>query len=162
MRRSRDPATRPATRAATAIIALALSAALLPACAGPDPAESGPRIDRGEFIEVVVALRDATIDLEQRDSVPAGRFEELRDSILAAHGIDGVELYAFVNAHPDLKYQKALWDSINRRLRRPLEAQDVTGRDSVLLDSLERVVRPPNREDAMERMRPDRKRPDRR
>ena len=161
MRRSRDSATRPATRTAAAIT-LALSAALLPACAGPDPAGSGPKIDRDEFVEVMVALRHATIDLEQQDSVPEGRFEALRDSILAAHGIDGVELYAFVTAHPDLEYQEALWDSINRRLKRPLEAPDVTGRDSVLPDSLERVVRPPKREDGMERMRPDQRRPDRR
>lgn len=161
MRRSRDPATRPTTRTAAATLALALSAALLPACAGPDPAESRLKVDRGEFIEVMVAIRDATLELERQDSVPEGRFEELRDSILAAHEVDRAELYAFVNAHPDLEYQEELWDSINRRLMRPLKAPDVTAGDS-LADSVGTLPQRPKRGDAMERMRPDRTRPDQR
>lgn len=147
-------AARPApASAAAALVVAALSAGLLSACDGSDPAGSRLGIDRGEFIEVVVALRDAKFDLEQQDSVPEGRFEELRDSVLAAHGVESAELYAFVSAHPDLEYQEALWDSINRRLKRPLMAP--AGTDPVLPDTTAGRRQVPRPGDAV-RLEPDR------
>ncbi len=99
-----------------------LLALLLAACGGePDPASSENRLTRAEFIDAVVALRTAEIDLRLRfdeDSVIEARFERLRDAILSSRGITAGQLHAFIDRHPDLAYQEALWDTISERLKR--------------------------------------------
>ena len=136
---------------------LVLIGVLLSGCdLGSDPASTRPALTRGQFIEVMVALRDAKIDLELADNVPEGRFQEVRDSILAAHRVQEAELFAFVNAHPAIEYQAELWDSINRRLKRPLQLPAVEGRRSTLPDSVGELQQPP-KPDAIERQGPTRR-----
>lgn len=106
---------------------LALLCVLTPVAAcGVSGSESGQAVlTRSEFIDVMVALRSTRLDLEGLrelpDSVRESRFVERRDSILRERDITEEELYAFVARHPDLEYQKEVWDTISERLRRPLD-----------------------------------------
>lgn len=97
-------------------------ALLLSACGGePDPSSAETGLTRAEFIEVMVALRTAEIDLQlrfERDSVIEARFEPVRDAILSSRGITAGQLHAFIDRHPDLEYQETLWDTISERLKR--------------------------------------------
>ena len=99
-----------------------LLALLVAACGGePDPASSDTALTRAEFIDVVVALRTAEIDLRHRfdeDSVIEARFEPLREAILSSRGITAEQLHAFIDRHGELDYQEALWDTISERLKR--------------------------------------------
>lgn len=108
-------------------IAFLAAAALLVGCGQP-AARPGPALTRHEFIDVVVAIRRAELDLERSvedgDSV-AARFHALRDSIMAAHGTTQEELYEFLEHHTDLEYMDAVWDSIKEGLKRPLRSQEL-------------------------------------
>jgi hypothetical protein len=101
-------------------LALALLGPAL-ACAGPDPAASGPGLTRSQFIEAVVAIRDAELAVARADSAQA-LFEARRDSILAAHGTTEAELRLFLERHSELAYMEEVWDSITQRLKRPIES----------------------------------------
>ena len=108
-------------RAAAAVLGCAL---VLTGC-GRQPAESeSAPLTAAEFIDVMTELRDARLDLEGlgrlADSVVQVRYEEQRDRILEQRGITREDLHAFLDANPDLEFQTMLWDSITRRLKRPL------------------------------------------
>ncbi|MDX1674426.1 MAG: hypothetical protein R3314_06515 [Longimicrobiales bacterium] len=128
------------------------------ACGRPDPAEANA-MTRSQFIDVVVALRDARLDLESQpelaDSVLEARYGEERDRILERHGITAGDLYAFVALHPELGYQTEVWDSITHRLKRPLATPEP---DDVEVDS---QAGPPDlpspRPGALPRLGPDKK-----
>lgn len=81
---------------------------------------------RDQFIDVVVAIRRAELDLEgegeEGDSLSVP-FQVRRDSILAAHGTTREELYEFLERHTDLRYMDAVWDSITQGLKRPLRSR---------------------------------------
>ena len=116
------PGSAAAVRVLGGVLLLAVLAVAL-ACGRPDPAEARV-MTRSEFIDAVVALRDARLDLEAleqlSDSVIEARYAEQRDRILERQGITPGDLYAFVAMHPDLEYQTEVWDSITHRLKRPL------------------------------------------
>lgn len=95
---------------------LTLLLAVLGAAGCADERDRAPEgLTRSEFIEVVVALRNAEIELEAPDSVYEARFRTRRDSILDAHGTTQRALYEFLNRHPDLQYMDAVWDTITQR-----------------------------------------------
>lgn len=105
-----------------ALGALAAVAAALVACGDGAEPQAGPSITRAQFIDAVVALRNAETDLDREtddDSVLAVRYEAARDSILAAQDVTSAELEAFLAHHDDLDVQDALWDTIAERLKRP-------------------------------------------
>lgn len=127
---------------------LALLAPIL-ACAGPEPAGSRAELTRAEFIEVVVALREAELAvafLEPGTSEAAADsaqavFEARKDSILAAHGTTEAALYSFLERHSRLAYMEEVWDSIGQRLKRPIGVPSPT--DSVIdVDAGERAKPP--------------------
>lgn len=91
------------------------------ACGDSEPGASAPGLTRSEFVDVVVALREAerTVQAEAPQDSADARFEERKDSILAAHGTTITELEEFLAFHADLAYQDALWDTITQRLKRP-------------------------------------------
>lgn len=103
-------------------------------CGEPDPAESTIDLTRGEFVDVVVALRDAQLAAEVRDSGSTARFEQKRDSILTAYQVTEAELHEFLERNRDLEVMVEIWDSITQRLKRPLAqpgASPATAEDSV-------------------------------
>ena len=102
------------------LMTLLLAVSGMAGCGGErDRAPEG--LTRAEFIDVVVALRNAELDLEAPDSVFEERFRERRDSILDAHGTTQNELYEFLEQHTDIQYMDAVWDTITERLKRPGE-----------------------------------------
>lgn len=119
--------TRPPIRSSTGpsgpgrLVALLVLATPLLGCGEPEPTGSDAGLTREEFVQVVVALRDAELDVEaqlEQDSADV-LFEARKDSILAAYETTESELHAFLARHPDLEYQDALWDTIAQRLKRP-------------------------------------------
>lgn len=74
-----------------------------------------------EFIEVIVALREAEMALARTDSAGEA-FERRRTEILDRHGVTQEDLREFVRqTAPDLARTTALWDSISHRLRTEAE-----------------------------------------
>jgi hypothetical protein len=112
-----------------------------------DPAGGpGPALTRAEFIDVVVAIRRAELDLERSDEPgdsAAVLFQARRDSILAAHGTTPEELYEFLEQHSDLHYMDGVWDGITQGLKRPLRSRDLPPEPEG--DSVWRQGRPPTR-----------------
>ncbi|MFO7892993.1 MAG: hypothetical protein R6U63_04600 [Longimicrobiales bacterium] len=91
-------------------------------CAEPDAVASAAELTRSEFIDVVVALRTAEIELRDELDDPSAldaRYQAAKDSILEAHGVHAGELYAFLELNRDLQTQDEVWDSIAQRLKRP-------------------------------------------
>ena len=138
--------TRPTTqRPGLGLLALVLGAA---ACGGSEPAAAGG-LTRAEFVDVVVAVRQAELDGPadvDQDSADV-LFEERKDSILAAHGVTEADLERFLAAHADVDFQDALWDTITQRLKRPIRDPAVYGPAPDTApnrepDGLERPVRP--------------------
>lgn len=108
---------------------LLILAAPLMGCGGPEPTSSQTGLTREDFVEVVVALRDAEIDAQARleqDSADV-LFEARKDSILAAHETTESALHEFLAQHADLEYQDALWDTITQRLKRPVHDPTAPG-----------------------------------
>ena len=91
-----------------------------------EPAEPETAVTRSEFIEIMVGLREAAYEVQLLDSADL-RFAERRDSILATYETTEEELRSFLDAHPELEYQKELWDSITRRLKRPTVRPETRG-----------------------------------
>jgi hypothetical protein len=98
---------------------LALLAA--PACTDGDPTAQPASLSRGEFIEIMVALREAEWEASEeqapRDSVQM-EFERRKAEILARYGATEADLHAFLERN----YQRPgfmgeVWDSIAKRLR---------------------------------------------
>lgn len=111
------------------LVALLVLAAPLLGCGEPEPTGSDAGLTREEFVEAVVALRDAELDVQARleqDSADV-LFEARKDSILAAYETTESELHAFLARHPDLEYQDALWDTITQRLKRPVHDPTAPG-----------------------------------
>lgn len=120
MLQHRSPLARSIARSALTAVATAA----LAACGDGAEPDAGPPITRTQFIDAVVALRTAEIDLDREipdDSVLAVRFAAARDSILEARNVTAAELRAFLAHHQDLDVQNALWDTIAERLKRPRE-----------------------------------------
>lgn len=128
-------------------ITLLGSVALLVGCSEP-AGTANPAMTRDEFIDVVVAIRRVELDLEgteeEGDTVTA-LFQARKDSILAAHGTTGDELYEFLERHTDLHYMDAVWDSITQRLKRPLRSRELPPEPEE--DDAERQGWPPTRPD---------------
>lgn len=105
-----------------------LGAAVLVVGCGEPVGRSTPALTRDEFIDVVVAIRRAELDLERTglegDTV-ATRFQARRDSILAAHGTTGEQLNEFLEHHTDLDFMDGVWDSITQGLKRPLRSREL-------------------------------------
>ncbi|MFP4622787.1 MAG: hypothetical protein ACLFRX_01280 [Gemmatimonadota bacterium] len=98
------------------LVLLALMAAL-PGCEAGGTADPEEGLSREEFVEVVVALREAERDLPS-DSTAPERFAEVKAEILAEHDVTEVELRAFLEGQDeDLARLQELWDTINRRLK---------------------------------------------
>lgn len=111
--------------------ALLGAAAIVVGCGEP-AGSSGPALTRDEFIGVVVAIRQAELDLErtgEEGDTLAARFQARRDSILAAHGTTREELYEFLEHHTDLHYMDGVWDSITQDLKRPLWNRELPEED---------------------------------
>jgi Ser/Thr protein kinase RdoA (MazF antagonist) len=98
---------------------LALLAAA--ACTDGDPTAQPTGLSRGEFIEIMVALREAEWEASEgqtpRDSVQM-EFEGRKAEILARYGAAEGDLHAFLERN----YQRPgfmgeVWDSIAKRLR---------------------------------------------
>jgi hypothetical protein len=93
----------------SALICLALAAGLA-GCSDPPPEET---ISRERFIEVYVALRSEA----HSPDAPGEIDPEVRDRILAEHGVEAEELIHFVEVHgEDLQYMFEVWSEVEERL----------------------------------------------
>ncbi|HSH45923.1 MAG TPA: hypothetical protein VK966_08710 [Longimicrobiales bacterium] len=93
---------------------------LLAACGGQADQPETPLTDQ-EFVEVIVALRTAEMELPEGDSADV-RFQERRAEILERHGTTPEELREFVRLKAaDLPGMTELWDTISTRLRTEAE-----------------------------------------
>lgn len=105
---------------------VATAALLVPtlACFERDRAGDRAQLTRQEFIDVVVAIREAELAVEalhlEPDSVQA-LFEARRDSILTAHGTTETALRTFLDRHSELAYMEGVWETITQRLKRPID-----------------------------------------
>ena len=91
-------------------LALLLAAA---ACGGGDPAVPTDVIDRETFIATYVELREAAIATPDFRA-PA----QVRDEILARHGVDAESLIRFAEAHgADLDYMNQVWTEVETRIQ---------------------------------------------
>jgi hypothetical protein len=91
------------------------AAAVLSACAEPPP--GGRPIDREVFIEAYVDLRVAAHESDEFAVSP-----EVREAILARHGVSEERLLHFAEVHgPDSELMNEIWVEVERRLaeRRP-------------------------------------------
>jgi hypothetical protein len=120
-RNDRKPSSpRPGAAPAWLLAILVLTAI---ACGEPGRGIVEGEITATEFIEVIVALRQAESELD-RDAPPdsaAAAFARRRDEILARHGVTEAAVREFVartHHRPDLV--ASIWDSINSRLRTEL------------------------------------------
>ncbi len=83
---------------------------------GGDPA-GGTALTPEQFIEVIVALREAEREVAEEDSA-AALFEERKRAILDRHGTTEEELRGFIVAHhEELPVLQAAWDTITERLK---------------------------------------------
>ena len=83
------------------------------ACGGNDSVPGVEEvIDRGAFIGAYVDLRAETLD-----GTEVALPDEVLDSILARHGLDGESLLAFVESYGrDLEFMNEVWAEIDLRL----------------------------------------------
>ncbi len=91
--------------------AAALSAvAASGACSSRSPAE--PAIDTEAFVSTYVDLRVAALSGRSREVPP-----EVRDRILARHGVTEEDLLGFARVHgTDIAFMKRVWDEVQQRL----------------------------------------------
>jgi hypothetical protein len=92
-----------------------------PGCTDGDPTAQPAGLSRGEFIEIMVALREAEWDASEgeapRDSVQV-EFERRKAEILAQHGATEADLHAFLERNYRRPgFMGEVWDSIAKRLR---------------------------------------------
>ena len=91
------------------------------ACDGGEAAVAETGLTSEEFVEVMVALREAERAVMQEDSAQE-LFVRRKAEILERHGTTEEEIRAFVTAAArDLPRLEAIWDEISSRLRRPGE-----------------------------------------
>jgi len=80
------------------------------ACSSRSPAE--PAIDTEAFVSTYVDLRVAALSGRPREIPP-----EVRDRILARHGVTEEELLRFARVHgTDIDFMKRVWDEVQQRL----------------------------------------------
>jgi hypothetical protein len=97
-------------------IALLLTLAVgLGGCAGERA--DAPVLTQEQFVDIIVALREAEREVAEEDSA-AARFEERKRGILERHGTTEDQLRAFIVTHrDDLPVLQAVWDTITERLK---------------------------------------------
>ena len=89
--------------------AIALALALTSVSCGPEEART---ISRENFVEAYVALRGA--ELSSRDAVIT---EAVRDSVLAARGIEPADMLAFAEVHGgDAEFMEGVWSEVQERM----------------------------------------------
>jgi hypothetical protein len=87
-----------------------LVAVLLAGCAGGG---EGSTLDTDRFVDVIVELRTAAIDL--RHDPPA--YDQRKESILADAGVTEEQLQAYVEHHgTDLAHMADVWRTVNTRM----------------------------------------------
>jgi hypothetical protein len=107
---------RRATRAVAALTLAAGLLLLLAGCPSADPAGS-QSIQREQFVQVVVELRQA-----EQQARTAPDFEERKAEILARHGVTEEELMQFAARHgSEVRVMLEIWDTIHARLAQPVE-----------------------------------------
>lgn len=100
-----------------------LAAAVLPlivsGCNAVEPTARDGELTRDQFVDVIVALREAEQELVQEapaDSLQP-RFIQRRDEILAEHGVTADDLRTFVRRHQERPSVMAeMWERIAERL----------------------------------------------
>lgn len=103
--------TAPGGSIASRRLHTAVLAVLVVACGRAEPA--APTIETETFVEVMVSLRRASIDLPGQDA-----FIERRDEILRDAGVTDSALVAFVRVHgSDPARMAVIWDSVAARVR---------------------------------------------
>jgi hypothetical protein len=87
---------------------------LIGAC---DVEENTLGADDSQFIETMVALRQVAMTA----GTDTAQFEQLRDSVLEAHGVTAEDLRSYVDANSaDLEHMATIWDSVSARLSDPV------------------------------------------
>lgn len=116
--------------AATLLVVVVLSA-----CGERDPTAQPRTPSRQEFVEVVVALREAeraVRDASDPDSAAAA-FEERKEEILERYGTTDAALRRFVERlHARPAVMAEVWDTIAQRLRREAEPEPERRRPPVV------------------------------
>jgi hypothetical protein len=86
-------------------------------CSGGTTDVSEDTVGRETFIRGYVDLRAAALSLEETDTGL-----EVRDSILAAHGVTGEDLLEFVDTHGErVEFMSEIWSEVEGLLTRRLE-----------------------------------------
>lgn len=90
--------------------ALVLSA--VAGCSGGTSPESGPTIDRGQFIDAYVELRAAALTSDE------GQLGDVdREAVLTKIGVTEAELLHFGDAHgEDVEFMSDVWNEVEVRL----------------------------------------------
>lgn len=100
----------------TLILALLLPA-LLAGCDLGRASRSEAPLTPDEFVEIIVAVREAEREVAQEDSA-GQRFEERKQEILEHHGTNEAELQRFLAANREnIALLQTVWDTITERLR---------------------------------------------
>jgi hypothetical protein len=116
-RTSNSGAWWPGRLLGVSLLALVLAVA---GCGEREPTGGDRALTPAEFIEVIVALREAEWEVE-KDVAPADaevEFDRRKAEILARHGVTAEGVRAFIDRHhgrPGL--MASVWDSIANRLR---------------------------------------------
>ncbi len=123
----REPG-RPPSRHRPSIIASMLALTLCWSCSGGTTDVSEDTVGRETFIRVYVDLRAAALTLEETDTGL-----EVRDSILAAHGVTGEDLLEFVDTHGErVEFMSEIWSEVEGLLTRRLEQSALEEEDEEL------------------------------
>lgn len=125
--REGDRRMRPGVARAAGGVLIAL-AMLLAGCGGGGSPKAQEGLTPAEFVDIVVALREAEREMEPGDTAGPS-FEDRKREILAAHDATEAEVRAFVERHAsDYDLLTTAWDSITQRLRYvPSQSRDGSG-----------------------------------
>ena len=94
-----------------------LGQALIAEIGAPGPESTEDTVGREAFISVYVDLRAAALTLR-----PTETGLDVRDSILAAHGVTGEDLLEFVDTHGErVEFMSGIWSEVEGLLTERLE-----------------------------------------
>jgi hypothetical protein len=88
-------------------------------CDALDPANRGSGLTKAQFVDVIVALREAERELLLDETVDSAHveFARVKDEILQDHGVTELEIRAFVARHRNRPAAMTeAWDRIAQRL----------------------------------------------
>lgn len=115
---SRRHPRHPLTSSLGLLAPLLIGMLLLTGCGG-EPTGEEVALSADEFVEVMVALREAEREsLEVGEDSAGVEFRRRKEEILAEHGVAQEDLRQFVVAHSaDFELMEIVWDTIAQRLR---------------------------------------------